>query len=427
RRQPVGRLRQLGRRQGRHERPDRVGDDADRELRHGEPVLRLPDGDALLPAGRHRLVHAQRDGDRRAVGRHAGRVPVARGLYRLQRRGLERHDEPVRLRHLQLERRRDGESGRADADGDERRRDDGDGDGHDHARLDGAGRPVGRPRRRHLLLDAVRSAHARERHRRRLRHRFDERRGRARLGRALGRDLRHVLRLVGDRHALGRRRHDRRLRQLLPLPVQDLGQRRQPVGSLGGERRREGHDADPDGRGRGAHRGDGRRRPVLRRPVEDAVVPAGRKWVVHAERAGVAQVAFPDVSATSGWTGSTGGTDTTSPYASPTNYAWSSSAAAPGTKTIVATNGAGATNSDTIAISADSTAPSGQTAALSGGPYYTTLSVPLTLANGTDAQSGIDSTSGIVERDSVALSNGTCGTFPGSWTTVTLSGGADTT
>src|SRR5581483_176916 len=142
---------------------------------------------------------------------------------------------------------------------------------------------------------------------------------------------------------------------------------------------------------------------------------------------GVAQVAFPDVSATSGWTGSTGGTDTTSPYASPTNYAWSSGAAAPGTKTIVATNGAGATNSDTIAISADSTAPSGQTAALSGGPYYTTLSVPLTLANGTDAQSGIDSTSGIVERDSVALSNGTCGTFPGSWTTVTLSGGADTT
>ena len=75
----------------------------------------------------------------------------------------------------------------------------------------------------------------------------------------------------------------------------------------------------------------------------------------------------------------------------------------------------------------DSTAPTGQSVALAGGPYYTTLSVPLTLANGSDAQSGVDATSGVVERDSAPLANGSCGTFSGSWTTVTLVGGADTT
>src|SRR5207244_1437303 len=117
-------------------------------------------------------------------------------------------------------------------------------------------------------------------------------------------------------------------------------------------------------------------------------------------QSGVTQVVFPDVSATSGWTGSTGGTDTTSPYAGPVNYAWTAGATAPGAKTVVATNGAGATNSDTITIAADSTAPSGQTVTLSGGPYYTTLSVPLTLGNGSDTESGVDATSGTVERDS---------------------------
>ncbi len=42
------------------------------------------------------------------------------------------------------------------------------------------------------------------------------------------------------------------------------------------------------------------------------------------------QVAFPNVSATSGWSGSTGGPDSTSPYASPSSYSWSVGASAPG-------------------------------------------------------------------------------------------------
>src|SRR5438105_1352200 len=102
--------------------------------------------------------------------------------------------------------------------------------------------------------------------------------------------------------------------------------------------------------------------------------------------------------ATSGWSGSTGGNDTTSPYSSPFSYSWTAGASAPGAASIVATNGLAATSSDTVTIAADSTAPSGQSATLSGGPWYSTLSVPLTLDNGSDAQSGLDTTSGIVER-----------------------------
>src|SRR5207248_9334037 len=53
-------------------------------------------------------------------------------------------------------------------------------------------------------------------------------------------------------------------------------------------------------------------------------------------------------------------------------------------------------------------------------------SVPLTLGNGSDSGSGVDATSGVVERDSATLSNNGCGSFSGSWAQVTLAGGADT-
>src|SRR5207245_2090135 len=70
-------------------------------------------------------------------------------------------------------------------------------------------------------------------------------------------------------------------------------------------------------------------------------------------------------------------------------------------------------------------ARSGQSVSLSGGPYYTTLSVPLSLGNGSDSGSGIDASSGIVERASATLSAGSCGSF-GSYAPVSLSAGADT-
>src|SRR6185436_6974235 len=58
--------------------------------------------------------------------------------------------------------------------------------------------------------------------------------------------------------------------------------------------------------------------------------------------------------------------------------------------------------------------------------YYTALSVPVTKNGGSDGGSGINASTSVVERDEVGLTNGACGTFPDSWSTVTLSGGSDT-
>ena len=142
-------------------------------------------------------------------------------------------------------------------------------------------------------------------------------------------------------------------------------------------------------------------------------------------QSGVGEVVFPDVSGTSGWSGSTGGSDGSSPFASPADYSWTAGAAALGSTTIVATNGAGLSASDSLTVSADSTAPSGQSVGLVGGPFYASLSVPLSLSNGSDSESGVDSASGVVERSQATLAGGSCGSF-GSWSAVTLSGGADT-
>ena len=48
---------------------------------------------------------------------------------------------------------------------------------------------------------------------------------------------------------------------------------------------------------------------------------------------------------------------------------------------------------------------------------------------GSDSESGLAAGSSVVERDEAPLDNsdGTCDAFPGSWATVTLSGGNDTT
>jgi hypothetical protein len=139
---------------------------------------------------------------------------------------------------------------------------------------------------------------------------------------------------------------------------------------------------------------------------------------------GIAQVAFPDVSSTTGWSGSTGGTDTASAYASPVAYTWTASASAPGAKQVTATNGTGMTAIATVTIGADSTAPTGQTVVLSGGPWYSIASVPLTIGQGSDAGAGVDSARGIVERASAPLTNGVCGTF-GTFAAVALTSGAD--
>jgi hypothetical protein len=137
-------------------------------------------------------------------------------------------------------------------------------------------------------------------------------------------------------------------------------------------------------------------------------------------QSGIAGVDFPTIATLTG-----GGTDGTDPYSS--TYTWDQSTTASGPKTVTVTSGAGDTATATFTVTNDTTAPTGQSIALTGGPYYTATSVPLTLADGSDAGAGLDSTSGVVERDSAALGGGSCGAFSGSWSTVTLSGGADTT
>ena len=135
---------------------------------------------------------------------------------------------------------------------------------------------------------------------------------------------------------------------------------------------------------------------------------------------GIASVAFPVVF------GSDSLTDTTSPYAQ--TYNWVAGATGAGSKAVMFTDKSVPADTATASftVTPDTTAPSGQTVALSNGPGYSTLSVPLVLGNGTDAGSGLNISSGSVERASATLSNGTCGTF-GSFAAVTLSGGADTT
>src|SRR5581483_10702862 len=109
------------------------------------------------------------------------------------------------------------------------------------------------------------------------------------------------------------------------------------------------------------------------------------------------------------------------------SYTYTASPTAPsGPQNVTATNGAGLTASTAITLTPDTTPPTGQTVSLSGGPWYTTTNIPLTLDNGTDNQAGIDPTSGLVERATATLTNGTCDSF-GAYTPITLTAGADTT
>src|SRR5581483_3509853 len=126
---------------------------------------------------------------------------------------------------------------------------------------------------------------------------------------------------------------------------------------------------------------------------------------------------FPTLPA--GWTAS--GTGNTR------SYTYTASPTAPSRPhNVTPTNGAGLTASTAITLTPDTTGPTGQTVSLSGGPWYTTTSIPLVLANGSDTGAGVDPTSGLVERASATLTGGVCGTF-GSYSPVTLTGGADTT
>ena len=134
-------------------------------------------------------------------------------------------------------------------------------------------------------------------------------------------------------------------------------------------------------------------------------------------QSGIDNVAFPNVY------GTDGGANTSSPYSH--DYTWTATDTATGAKTVTATNGAGSTSSATFTVTPDTSAPTGQAVDLAAGPWYTSLSIALTVDWGADAGSGLDNTSRVVERSEATLANGACDTF-GSWAPVTLVAGADT-
>lgn len=74
----------------------------------------------------------------------------------------------------------------------------------------------------------------------------------------------------------------------------------------------------------------------------------------------------------------------------------------------------------TITVNADVIEPSGGSISYTDG-YYTTASVALTVEDGIDSGSGINSSSRIIKRKSATLSNGTCGIFD-SWSMISPAG-----
>jgi hypothetical protein len=74
----------------------------------------------------------------------------------------------------------------------------------------------------------------------------------------------------------------------------------------------------------------------------------------------------------------------------------------------------------------DTTPPSGQKVQLASDRYHRTLAVPLVLTRGSDGGSGVDPATGVVQRSSAALADGSCDAW-GSWSRVALRDSADRT
>ena len=122
-----------------------------------------------------------------------------------------------------------------------------------------------------------------------------------------------------------------------------------------------------------------------------------------------------------------GGDDTTIPFSKP--YSYTGSPAEPGSQTVTGYNNA---NASSTACGNHGRLERAQRHLRDRGRRLLHLAHrwPSRSNNGSDnSGSGIDAASGIVERDEAPLDNGdgTCDAFPGSWSSVTLSGGNDTT
>ncbi|MFZ1879374.1 MAG: Ig-like domain-containing protein [Gaiellaceae bacterium] len=144
---------------------------------------------------------------------------------------------------------------------------------------------------------------------------------------------------------------------------------------------------------------------------------------------GPSSASFPALTGSEGWThaAETVTTPAGGPYVS-SPYTWTATHTKPMTRTVTSSDvAANSSLGTTVTFTSDTTAPTGGSISYSSA-LYTALSVPIALSNGTDTGgSGVDGASGIVQRDQTALTDGVCGTFPGTFsTTVALVGGADT-
>ncbi|MDX6676000.1 MAG: hypothetical protein QOE31_52, partial [Solirubrobacteraceae bacterium] len=119
--------------------------------------------------------------------------------------------------------------------------------------------------------------------------------------------------------------------------------------------------------------------------------------------AGTSAIDFPILPA--GWTSSAGGLGIGT-------YAWSApNPTAPvGAQTVTASNYAGRSSSSTFTATADPDAPAGGNVSYASG-YTGASTISVAFAAGTDAGSGLDAASAVLQRSRAALANGTCGTF----------------
>ena len=329
-----------------------------------------------------------------------------------------------RLAHVQPLRRAD-RSGRAEQRlRDERRRPQLRATSRSRSRRTRRHRASPRRRSQRVLHHDLGRRDAERRHRRRLGHRGRLERRRARRGsaRQQRRNLRRLPGLLGDGHPLRRQRHDRGQRQVLPLSRAALRQRRQP-GLVGRQQHGQGrHERAerPHALLRVIHeRGAERRHGLVPAERGQRPVPGDRERIDRcAVRRCEPHLPRQQPRAGASWLGNA------------RTYSHTGSPFQPGRaeQRVRDERSRAQLEQRLLHGHADSTAPSVTAPSVTAG-YYTSLSVRSRSNGGSDSESGLNAGSSVVERDEAPLDNGdgSCDAFPGSWSTVTLSGGNDTT
>ncbi len=141
---------------------------------------------------------------------------------------------------------------------------------------------------------------------------------------------------------------------------------------------------------------------------------------------GPANVGYPSI-ATVGWTHSPE-TITSGPSFASSTFSWTPSPSTPSGYTVTGHDLAGNSATQPLTFVSDTAPPAGGSVTYPGG-YTTVASVPVSLDDGTDLQSGVDTTSSgseLLQRASASLANGSCGAF-GAYTTIATHPGSGPT